>query len=68
MFIATTHTPNNETSKEQIDENFTSLFARTCEYIKELENIGRIQKGTYFQLYEELHTKAQSIIAKNWIK
>jgi hypothetical protein len=68
MFIATTQTPNDETSKEQINEDFATLLGRTCEYIKELEDVGRVQKGTYFSLYEELHSKSQSIISENWIK
>ena len=37
MFIATTHTPSEEITKEEATENFLHLIGRACEYIKELE-------------------------------
>jgi len=66
MFIATTQTPDKNIQKEKAQEDFTTLLGRTCEYIKELEELGHIENGSYFNLYEEFHKKAQQIINENW--
>jgi hypothetical protein len=68
MFIATTQTPSKELSKQEIIDNFGVLLGRTCEYIKELEEIGCIQKGTYFKLYENFHKESEIELDSNWIK
>ena len=66
MFIATTHTPDAETEQEKAVEDFIALIGRSCEYIKELENLGKIKKGSFIPLYEMVCTEAKKTLEQNW--
>jgi hypothetical protein len=66
MFIATTHTPKKDITKEQALEDFSHLLGRTCEYVKELESMGKTKKGIYMPLYDSIIADAKKAIDENW--
>ena len=66
MFIATTHSPDESTTKEKAIEDFLNLLGRACEYTKELEDMGKIKKGAYMPLYESVCNDAKRALNDNW--
>lgn len=66
MFIATTPSPKKDITKEQASEDFLNLLGRACEYAKELESIGKMKKGMFMPLYENIKDDAQKCIDENW--
>jgi hypothetical protein len=66
MFIATTHSPDESTTKDKAIEDFMHLLARACEYVKELEDMGKTKKGVYMPLYENVCNDAKKALNDNW--
>lgn len=66
MFIATTQSPQSDTTKEKAIEDFLHLLGRACEYVKELESMGKCEKGIYMPLYESICDDARKAINENW--
>jgi len=66
MFIATTPTPKHGLTEEDATKDFLHLLGRTCEYIKNLEDLGRIKPGSYMPLYEQIIDLAKKSIKENW--
>ena len=67
MFIATTSTPKEETDKETATNDFIHLLGRVCEYMEELENLGKVKKGSFMPLYDSVCNDAKNVMNENWI-
>lgn len=66
MFIATTHSPDKDITKDKAIEDFLHLLSRACEYAKELEEMGKTKKGIYMPLYESICNDAKKALDENW--
>lgn len=66
MFMATTHSPDKEITKEKAIEDFMYLLGRSSEYFSELEKLGKVKEGSYVSLYESLKNDARIAIEENW--
>lgn len=66
MFLASTKSPNEDTTKDEAIEDFDHLIARTCEFVKELEKVGKVEKGSYMPLYEKMKSDATKAIEDGW--
>lgn len=67
MFVATTESPKEEITLEQADENFQKLMARSSEYLKELESLGKIKNGSYLDFEQVLMGEVDEFIRSRWI-
>jgi hypothetical protein len=66
MFIATAHSPDANINKDKAIEDFTGLIGRTCEYLKILEDLGKLKKGSYMPLFDAVHTASKKTLEQNW--